>query len=125
MATLPIMRGSLLATAVAAAVAAVLSGCAGNVPTGKNHASRPYDPRDPVVGCIHGKGLDARKSGAAAIAVGTGAGRPRIVFAPTSGAAEADHVRPGAEGAEVIGDALLYVGGGSDSELGKLEDCLQ
>lgn len=125
MATLPIMRGSLLATAATAATAALLSGCAGDVPTGKNHATRPYDPRDSVLGCIRGKGLDGQKSGADAIAVGAGAGRPRIVFAPTSGAAEADHVRPGAEGAEVIGDALLYVGRGSDSELGKLEDCLQ
>jgi hypothetical protein len=119
------MRGSLLATAVAVAAACALSGCAGSVPTGKNHASRPYDPRNSVIGCIHGKGLDARRSGLAAIAVGAAAGGPRIVFAPTSGAAEADHVRPGAEGAEVIGDALLYVGSGSDSELGKLEDCLQ
>jgi hypothetical protein len=118
------MRGSLLAAAVAAA-AGVLSGCAGSVPTGKNHASRPYDPRNSVIGCIHGKGLDARKSGVDAIGVGAAAGGPRIVFAPTSGAAEADHVRPGAEGAEVIGDALLYVGSGSDSELGKLENCLQ
>jgi hypothetical protein len=78
-----------------------------------------------VVGCIHGKGLPAEKTGADAIAVGAGPRSPRIVFAATSGEAEADHVRPGAEGAEIIGDALLYVRSGSDAELGKLEDCLQ
>jgi hypothetical protein len=119
------MRGSLQATVLAVAAAGLIAGCGGAVKPGSNHVGGPYDPRDSVVGCIHGKGLEARKTGADAIAVGAGAGSPRIVFAPTTGAAEADHVRPGAEGAEIIGDALLYVGSGSDAELGKLEDCLQ
>jgi hypothetical protein len=119
------MRGAIKAAALAAVAAGLLAGCGGAVKSSSSHVRGAYDPRDSVLGCIQGKGLQARKSGRYAIAVGTGPRSPRVVFAATSGEAEADHVRPGAEGAEIIGDALLYVGSGSDSELGKLEDCLQ
>jgi hypothetical protein len=116
------MRRPLLALLLAAALAAP-AGCGSSDGVGPR-ATRAYDPRDSVLGCIHGKGLQARKDGRDAIQVGARADDPRIVFEATSGEAEAAHLRADAVGAEVIGDALLYVRGGSDSVLHELEDCL-
>ena len=47
-----------------------------------------------------------------------------IVFTPTAGAAQARQIDGTAQGAEVIGTALLYPHQASDSELTGIEDCL-
>jgi hypothetical protein len=47
-----------------------------------------------------------------------------IVFTPTAGAAQARQIDGSAQGAEVIGTALLYPNQASDSELTGIEDCL-
>jgi hypothetical protein len=46
------------------------------------------------------------------------------VFTPTPGSAQADQIRAAAQGAEVIGSALLYPNQGSDQELAQIETCL-
>ena len=51
-------------------------------------------------------------------------GGPTIVFTPTAGAAQAAQIDASAQGAEVIGTALLYPNQGSGSELTAIEDCL-
>jgi hypothetical protein len=51
---------------------------------------------------------------------------PTVVYDPTAGAAQASAIGGTGhyQGAEVIGSALLYVHGGSDSELKQIETCL-
>jgi hypothetical protein len=47
-----------------------------------------------------------------------------VVFTPTPGAAQAAQIQAQAQGAEVIGSALLYPAQASDSELSQIETCL-
>jgi hypothetical protein len=49
---------------------------------------------------------------------------PTIVFTPTAGAAQADQIAGTAQGAEVIGTALVYPNQGSEAEMISIEDCL-
>lgn len=49
---------------------------------------------------------------------------PTVVFTPTAGAAQAAQIDGGAQGAEVVGTALLYPNHGSAPELTAVEDCL-
>ncbi|MGH2884967.1 MAG: hypothetical protein ACRDPA_20070 [Solirubrobacteraceae bacterium] len=56
--------------------------------------------------------------------VGPAPAGPMIVFTPTAGAAQAQQIDGTAQGAEVIGTALMYPNQGSDSELTGIEDCL-
>ena len=49
---------------------------------------------------------------------------PTIVFTPTAGAAQAQQIVGSAQGAEVIGTALLYPNQGSEPELTTIETCL-
>ncbi len=52
------------------------------------------------------------------------AGGPTVTFEPTPGAAQGDQIRNRAQGAEVIGSALLYPNQASDAELTTIEQCL-
>ena len=58
--------------------------------------------------------------------IGPASSGPSVVFEATPGIAQGDvlHGITSAQGAEVIGSALLYPNGGSDSELKKIEECL-
>jgi hypothetical protein len=49
---------------------------------------------------------------------------PSVTFEPTPGAAQQAQISAGAQGAEVIGSALLFPNQASDSELKVIEDCL-
>jgi hypothetical protein len=49
---------------------------------------------------------------------------PTVLFKPTPGAAQAQQIYGLAQGAEVIGSALLWVNRGSESELRTIENCL-
>lgn len=51
-------------------------------------------------------------------------GGPTIVFTPTAGAGQAYQIDGSAQGAEVIGAALLYPNQGSEPELTAIENCL-
>jgi hypothetical protein len=102
-----------------------LAGCA-NADQHRGPAPKPaYDPRDSTIGCLGGAGMHAVKVEPDAISVDNPAGPVRIVFKATIGEAEAANLRPETSGAEVIGDAILYVGKTSENDLGKIEKCLQ
>jgi hypothetical protein len=49
---------------------------------------------------------------------------PTIVFAPTAGMAEGRQIEGKAQGAEVIGAALLYPNNAPGAELTVIENCL-
>jgi hypothetical protein len=102
--------------------AAALAGC-GDAPEGP--AQKPaYDPRDSSIACINATGMRATKVEPKEVRVDNPAGPVRIVFEATIGEAEAANLRPETSGAEVIGDAILYVGKTSEGDLDKIEGCL-
>ena len=78
----------------------------------------------PHAKCIRADGLPATTIGLTKIQVGALPAGPTIIFAPDPNTAEGEQIEGEAPGAEVIGAALLYVHGASDSELSKLEGCL-
>jgi hypothetical protein len=79
-----------------------------------------YDPRVPVVSCLHEAGIPARSSGPDAI-VAEGV---RIDFLTTPGEAEARQIAGEAQGAEQIGRALVWVGDAPDELLAPVEECV-
>jgi hypothetical protein len=74
--------------------------------------------------CLRGEHLAVQVLSPTKLQVGPAPAGPTIVFTPTAGAAQARQIDATAQGAEVIGTALLYPNQGSDSELTGIEDCL-
>ena len=74
--------------------------------------------------CLRGEHLAVQVISSTKLQVGPAPAGPTIVFTPTAGAAQARQIDATAQGAEVIGTALLYPNQGSDSELTGIEDCL-
>jgi hypothetical protein len=85
----------------------------------------PNDKRATALECLkEDKGLDARLAGTDRIQVGDSETGPRIRFFLTGGEAEAEQFEGRGEGAEQIGNALLFVRQGSEDDLGEVEECL-
>ncbi len=81
--------------------------------------------RGAALACIRDeKGIEAEPVGDKEIQIGAPGEDPRIEFFQSSVEAEADQFEGGAEGAEQIGAAHLYVREAPESLLGDLEDCL-
>lgn len=89
-----------------------------------SHATAAYDPRSTPLSCMRGEHLKAHFQGANAIRFDGGSGAPQIVFASTPDEAVALQLHGQAEGAEVIGQALLFVHHAPESELKAIEKCL-
>lgn len=86
----------------------------------------PGDKRAAVYTCLReAERLPARLTPGNGIQVGAPPNGPRIQFFLTAGEAEARQFAGEAQGAEQIGRALLWVNGGSDELLKKVEGCLQ
>jgi hypothetical protein len=111
-------RSSLRRAAALVAGVGVLpvTGC--GAPDDRRRGS--YDPRVPVVSCLHGAGVPARLAGPVAI-VAEGV---RIDFLTTPGEAEARQISGQAQGAEQIGRALVWVGRARDELLAAVEECV-
>lgn len=120
--------------ALAAVAALLVAGCGStrtpeqsggpNAVLGGGARATPYDPRATPLSCMQADGLPARLDGERAIVVGTGPGAPRAYFQVDGGTAQGTQVRGDAQGAEVIGSALLYTNAGSDALLKRVETCL-
>jgi len=126
---------SARAIAISGLAAAALAGCGSSfkavagsgVPaaTGKPLGFGVADQAPvPHAKCIRAKGLPAVRIGLTKIQVGALPAGPTIIFAPDPNAAEAEQIEGKAPGAEVIGAAVLFVHQAPDSELSKLESCL-
>jgi hypothetical protein len=115
------MRAAWPALACAAALAAATaSGCGGS-----DSDADPNDKRAVALEClIEEKELEARLAGEDAIVVGDADSGPRIRFFLTSGEAEAEQFEGRGEGAEHIGNALLFTREGSEEVLAEVENCL-
>lgn len=130
------LTSSARAIAMSGLAAAALAGCGSsftavpgsNVPAA---SSKPlgYGVVDqaslPHTKCMQAAGLPAVRVGQTKIQVGSLPAGPTVVFAADPNAAENEQITGQAQGAEVIGAALLYVHGAPDPELAKLEACLQ
>jgi hypothetical protein len=102
-----------------------MAGC-GASDTGGSAGAGP-DPNDKqavALDCLNGKDVPVARRGDSGLQVGDPASGPRIVFYLTNGQAEGKQFAGGAQGAEQIGAALLYVRQGNDDLLQKVEDCL-
>jgi len=99
-------------------------GCGASETSGGGGGPDPNDKRAVALGCIRDEGLDARPAGQRAIQV-NGIGGPRVEFFVTSGEAEGRQFQGGAQGAEHIGSALLFVNDAGDEQLKKIETCLE
>ena len=112
-------------------VVALALGACGSVSKDSNPAKpaasgAPPDPnnkRGVAMGCITGKGLQARLVGEQSIQVGPPGGA-RVEFFVSGGEAEGQQFQGLAQGAEQIGQALLFLNNASSDDLGKVEACL-
>ena len=116
----------MLRTSIAAALSALaLSACAvtANKPAGRGQVS---DPRTQAgrLACLQSHHLDVTEVGSTGLQVGPLPAGPTVRFAPSPGAAEADQIEGVAQGAEVVGSALLYPNQAPDSELQVIENCI-
>ena len=111
---------------------AILAACALALAAGCGSDDNPIPPgvdkndkRAVALACITGeKGLQARLSGDKTIQV-DGPDGARIEFLLSSGEAEGRQFLGGAQGAEQIGSALLFVNTASEDDLTKIESCLE
>jgi hypothetical protein len=106
---------------VLAALAVV--GCGSANDAIRDAGPNPNDKRAVALACVKGAGVPADLAGEKSIQV-QGADGPRVEFFVSSGEAEARQFQGEAQGAEQVGAALLFVNGGSDEVLKKIEDCL-
>ncbi|HUA46900.1 MAG TPA: hypothetical protein VMA77_16825 [Solirubrobacteraceae bacterium] len=134
---LPIAHRRGLGPALCVAVTAVaVAGCGGAVriqpttPAGSTTlASRgkidsPLTDMHDHVGCLRADHLAVQVLSPTKLQVGAAPSGPTVVFTPTAGAAQAAQIDGNAQGAEVIGTALMYPNQGSPGELTQIEDCL-
>jgi len=85
---------------------------------------RVDDPRTSKanhVACLRADKLVVREIGINDLLVGSSV---RVHFEPTPGAAQAQQITDAAQGAEVIGSALVYPGQASDGQLNEIEHCV-
>jgi hypothetical protein len=117
---------SVKRVAAAAVVAVVVSACSSAVKPpqgrGKLDDQRTYKPNH--FACLRQLGLPAQLVGQTGIQIGQPPAGPTIQFLPTPGAAQYAQIQGQALGAEVIGSALLYPNGASESELTRIENCV-
>lgn len=123
--TLPRVTTRAAAIAAACALALAAGGCGGDDDEPAAGAPDPNDKRAVALACIRDEqGLDARLEGEKSIQV-DGSGGARIEFLLSGGEAEGRQFLGGAQGAEQIGPALLFVNDADDEQLEKIEGCLE
>jgi hypothetical protein len=112
--------------AAVGAAAMLLCGCGAVVkpPQGRGQAQDPRTSGPDRFACLLAHHLPARKTGQAGIQIGALPGGPTVQFTATPGGALERQVDGRAQGAELIGSALLYPHQASDAELTKIENCL-
>jgi hypothetical protein len=85
------------------------------------------DPRKKHIVCLQQEHIPVQRittGGLPGLQVETAPSGPTVVFDPTPGTAQAMQIEGKAQGAEVIGAALLYPNQASEKLLQKVEDCV-
>lgn len=105
-----------------------LGGCSSVVkpPQGHGVVDSPLTNNPNRVACLRAAHLPVQVMGPTALRIGSGPGAARVSFEPTPGAAQALQLQGvrSAQGAEVIGAALLYPDQATDGRLNQIEHCL-
>jgi hypothetical protein len=118
---------SSLKALLASGLAAVAIGACGSTvkpPQGRGQVDNPRTANPDYLKCIRDHGLPAVEVGIDSIQVGQLPAGPTIRFLPTPGSATAAQIYGQAQGAEVIGSALLYPNQASSTQLASIEVCL-
>lgn len=112
--------------AVLGAVAMLLSGCGAvaHPSPGRGRVDDPVTTAPHRLACLLSHHLPARRVGMDGIQIGALPDGPTVQFVPSNSVAEALKVTGAAQGAEMIGNALVYPHRASDAELTKVEDCV-
>jgi hypothetical protein len=120
------MKGAAKAVAAACAGAMALSGC-GSLAKPAGGRGEAVDPRTGppnYLACLRANRLLVSELGSNKLQIGQLPSGPTIVFEPTARIAEGQQIEGKAQGAEVIGAALLYPNHAPGSELTVIENCL-
>lgn len=116
--------------------ALVLAGCGGAVrvqpstPAGSTQLASRGRVDSPLtgvrdhLGCLRAAKLPVQVVSPVRLQVGAAPTGPTIVFTPSPAVAQADQIQALAQGAEVIGSALVYPNQGSRAELSSIGACL-
>jgi hypothetical protein len=111
---------------IAAALAALaLSACSVTANTSGGRG-RIADPRTQAgrLDCLRAHHLPVGEVGATGLQIGPLPAGATIDFSPSTGSAQAAQLEGQAQGAEVIGSALVYPNQAPDSELKVIENCV-
>jgi hypothetical protein len=111
---------------LAAAIAGLALSACGSIGKPAAGRGRSDDARVQAgrLGCMRAHRLPVRLVGATGLQVGAAPAGPTVFFEPTPRTAEGYLMQGRAQGAELIGSALLYPNQAPDSELKVIEDCL-
>lgn len=117
-----------LAPAYVGAIALLVAGCgqAVNPAHGRGVLDSPLTTKTNHLKCLRNQHLPIQVTSPTSVQIGPLPSGPTVHFMPTPGAAQALQITGStqAQGAEVIGSALLYPHGASDGELKQIETCL-
>ncbi len=125
------MRSAKFAlTAVLAAASLSACGTAAKPEAGTLKASTTShkgidDPRQKHIVCLRQDHLTVVKVGATAMQIGAKPYGPTVYFEPTPGIAQGKQIDGRAQGAEIIGSALLYPNQATDQLLARVETCIK
>lgn len=92
--------------------------------TSRGRVDSPLTDVHDHLDCLRDAHLAVHEVGPTQLRIGALPTGASVVFTPTAGAAQAEQIDGSAQGAEVIGSALLYPNQASEDELMKIEDCL-
>jgi len=83
-----------------------------------------YSPPVALLNCLRAQRIAAVRADRSTVAVLPLSSRLRVRFAALDESAQAEQARGVAEGAELIGPALLFVGSAPDPRIAQVEACL-
>jgi hypothetical protein len=108
--------------------ATLLGGCATTVkpPQGRGQVDSPLTTSPDRVACLRSAHVPVQEVGSTTLQIGPLPTGATVKFEPTAGVAQGLQLRgvPSAQGAEVIGAALLYPHQARGSQLTAIENCL-
>jgi hypothetical protein len=121
--------GPRVATAAVCLTALAASACGSAVKSSTSSRGKidnPATAKANRIDCLSNKHIPVQQVGLNVLLLGPQPASPRVVFAPTEGAAQGAQIsgQRQDQGAEVIGGALLYPNQAPDKELGAIETCL-
>jgi hypothetical protein len=82
------------------------------------------NPSTSLVACLGRRKVSARVSGPGTVGVDPASAGLKVRFLGTDGDAQAAQLQGSSEGAEVILNALVYVGNATDAQIKPVEDCV-